>query len=624
MRKVVCDIETDGLLLEATKIHCIVCMDLDSGETYKFSNSKLTDLSLNDFVEFSKTVDTWIGHNWLGFDIFILNKFLLTDSTTKIHVKKVEDTLVMSRLFMQGKVKKHSIEAWANRLNIGVEKIENDDWQRLTPNMIDRCVNDVKLNAAVYRRLLKEGKGYSKDCVRIEHCMQYLLTKQKMRGAFIDVEQAERLYIDCYQQSGCIREKVQNEYPPVRKNTRTFRPRVVVDKKTGEKRLHGQDKRTLDNSLHEKNKDGTYTLYVMQDFNLDSPSQCVERLEKAGWKPVDFNKPTKKMVESGVTVGSPKINETNLATIPDTAPQGAKLISEYKMIVNRARTVKQWLDNVDENGRLHGDVISVGAWTQRCAHARPQTANIPGVRKASDGTILKGKEGGFGFECRSCWTVDDKDTRRIVGVDAKSIQLRVLAHYMDDPSYTDIILNDDPHTAHRDMLGLPPTDTGRDMAKRWMYAWLLGAGYGKLGRLMDGTPADAKESEKQFLERLPALAALKRRQRKEVNKGYFIGLDGRKVPALSDHLVMSGYLQAGEAVIMKKAYIDSSVAMKEMDADIVLFVHDEFQADSHLTCAEECGTIMVKAINNTTDFFKLKCPMEGDIPKIGTSWAYTH
>ena len=194
---------------------------------------------------------------------------------------------------------------------------------------------------------------------------------------------------------------------------------------------------------------------------------------------------------------------------------------------------------------------------------------------------------------------------------------------MNDPGYTERILNEDPHIVHRDIIGLTG-DTGRYTAKRFIYAWLLGAGYPKLGRLMGGTSGEAKDIERVLLERLPALVELKHRQKKDARRGWFRGLDGRCVPAKSEHLVMSGYLQSGEAIVMKKAYIEACVKMKEIDADIVLFVHDEFQADSSFTCAEECGIIMVRAINNTSEFFKLNCPMQGDTPKIGLTWATTH
>lgn len=622
MRKVVCDIETDGLLLEATKIHCIVCEDIDTGEIFEFTDSPLTCLNFDDFKEFASNVTLWIGHNWLGFDLFILNDLF----DMRIKPAQVEDTLVMSRLFCSGFFGQHSIEAWAKRLKIGIDKVENEDWSRLTPNMLERCVSDVKLNTALYRQLQRYGKGFSEASIRIEHNMQYLLTKQKIRGVYIDVPRAEEMYLECTRLSDDIRRKAQEAFPPVRKDIRTFRPRVVHDKKTGKPRIHGQDKRTLANNMYERNGDGTVTLFEMQEFNLDSSTQCVEKLNEAGWKPYEFNKVTAKQEADGQTVGTPKISEANLATLPDDAPEGARLISEYKMLVNRARTARQWLDSVDDNNRLHGDVRSVGAWTQRCAHSNPQTANIASVKHDDDGNILKGQEGRYGWDSRACWTVSDTSKRCIVGVDAKGIQLRVLAHYMNDPLYIKTVTEGDPHAFNRDSLGLPDTKEGRDSAKRWIYAWLLGGGSFKLGQILGTNAADAKEREAMFLERIPALADLKSRQLHDVRRGWFRGLDGRRVPAKSDHLVMSAYLQAGESVIMKKAYIDAAVGMMKegLDAEIVLFVHDEFQADSLLTCADRCGTILVEAINNTTDYFSLNCPMEGDEPKIGTSWADTH
>ena len=80
------DIETNGLRQEvikndytipkATKIHCIVAKDIDTGKVYPFPPDML-----HGFKEWSLGVDKFIMHNGVSFDGFILNKFLNTNIT---------------------------------------------------------------------------------------------------------------------------------------------------------------------------------------------------------------------------------------------------------------------------------------------------------------------------------------------------------------------------------------------------------------------------------------------------------------------------------------------------------------------------------------------------------------
>ena len=66
------DIETDDL--KATKIHCIVCQDPNSGEIFKFKPNQI-----DEGVKFLSTADRLIGHNIVGFDIPVVKKLTGTD-----------------------------------------------------------------------------------------------------------------------------------------------------------------------------------------------------------------------------------------------------------------------------------------------------------------------------------------------------------------------------------------------------------------------------------------------------------------------------------------------------------------------------------------------------------------
>ena len=67
----------------------------------------------------------------------------------------------------------------------------------------------------------------------------------------------------------------------------------------------------------------------------------------------------------------------------------------------------------------------------------------------------------------------------------------------------------------------------------------------------------------------------------DASRGYFDGLDGRKVQCNSEHLMLAGYLQNGEAVVMKHANVLWQKELKGLGIKYnqVDFVHDEWQTE---------------------------------------------
>ena len=144
------DIETDDL--KATKVWCIVAQDVETNKIYQFPPDKL-----KEGVELLASADKLIGHNILGFDIPIVQKFfdvnLLTD-------KEILDTLVLSRLFNPTREGGHSLEKWGYKL--GFQKIEFEDYLNYSEDMMKYCTRDVQLNTLVFKELRKESKCFSK------------------------------------------------------------------------------------------------------------------------------------------------------------------------------------------------------------------------------------------------------------------------------------------------------------------------------------------------------------------------------------------------------------------------------------------------------------------------------
>jgi len=120
----------------------------------------------------------------------------------------------------------------------------------------------------------------------------------------------------------------------------------------------------------------------------------------------------------------------------------------------------------------------------------------------------------YGKECRSCWTVPEGYD--LVGIDASGLELRMLAHYMDDKDYINEIINGDIHTTNQKLAGLE----SRNQAKTFIYALIYGAGDAKLGSVVGGSKQDGRQLKKRFINNLPSLKNLKDRVARASAKGY--------------------------------------------------------------------------------------------------------
>ena len=75
--KLVYDIETDGF--DATKVWCLVAHNLDSGTTYKFSDYDDSLPGMDDGCAVLNNAEVLMGHNIIGFDIFIHIFYYITE-----------------------------------------------------------------------------------------------------------------------------------------------------------------------------------------------------------------------------------------------------------------------------------------------------------------------------------------------------------------------------------------------------------------------------------------------------------------------------------------------------------------------------------------------------------------
>jgi DNA polymerase-1 len=565
--KIVWDIETDAL--DATTIHVLVAKVYGQEGYYIFRDREKFGL----FYEHHLGAE-WIGHNSIGFDSVVLSKLW----GITIPLGRQSDTLVMSRLYDPTLEGGHSLEAWGERL--GERKLPFKDFSQYSEEMKVYCKQDVKVTEKVYKHLHRMLYCFSMDSIRLEHATQYIIQEQVRNGFLLDKDVAMRIYTGASEEANRIEEAVTQYFPP------------IITERYSEK----TGKRLKDH---------------VEAFNLGSPTQIVKRLDEFGWKPTVATKTGK----------SWKICQENLDTIPDHMPDGTQMpecikdLKKWKILETRWKTAKDWLDRMDRDGRVHGQVIVPGTVTHRASHQNPNMANIPSI------TTERGLSGLFAYECREAWTVPSGFS--LVGTDAAGIQLRVLAHYMNDPEYTRTLLEGDIHTFNKEALGEFCKD--RPTAKTFIYAWLLGAGQAKVAQILGCTVRQAEQAMDNFLRSIPALKELKRKAGMAAQRGYLVGLDGRRIKIESEHKSLSVYLQGGETVIMRMAnYLWYTQAKKQkINFRQVVWVHDEWQTEVEETRAEDLGKLQVQAIRDTGKYFKLNCPLDGEY-KTGKNWAETH
>ena len=589
MKKVVCDIEADGLT--PSKIWCCVCRDVDSNEISIFR-----DGDADKAREFFSTVDKIIGHNFIGYDAIWLNKLWKAG----IKIDKIVDTLVLSRLadsFRGG----HSLKDWGEKL--GVYKDHHDDWSQWSQEMEDYCIQDVNVTLAVYNKLRKELAGFTKECIELEHWSQAILERQRMKGFLLDSDLALT-----------TKAQIDYEYCQIISQLKdVFPPRKVVTgqwtaKRTKSGELNAVSQRIIDSGLVEHIEGDLYNRITFKEFCIDSPKEIVERLQ-GYWTPTVMT-----------PAGQPKVCEENLNTLSDDAPDSLKLIKNCKVLKSRSTLIQSYFDACGDDGRVHGQVVSIGAGTHRMAHRNPNTGNIP-------------SKGLYGEVCRQMFTV--APGRKLVGCDAANIQLRVLAHYLKDDALIDQIVNKDMHYFFSQIYGLNPKGVeydesnhdmvnGRKKGKTCTFAIIMGAGVGKIGQILGGYDK-GKAAFDGLKKNIKGWTKFHKEIEYRAGVGYFTALDGRKIPLKSAHFGMSSYLQAGEAVIMKKAMVESYKEIKQLglDAYQVAVVHDEMQYDCDEECAEQVGKILQKNIIAAGEYYGLRCPLGADY-KIGNNWLETH
>jgi DNA polymerase I-like protein with 3'-5' exonuclease and polymerase domains len=575
-KELIFDIEADGLT--PNKIWCIVTKDIHTKAVNSFGPDEL-----QEGIKHLQSANTLIGHNILGYDLPALEK--LHNFTYR---GKIIDTLVLSRLFQPVRENGHSLKTWGYRVNY--HKAEQpDDFDSYNPEMLKYCQQDVMLNEIVFQHLDKESRNFSSESMALEHQVAKVMVEQEKTGFLFNVEKASMLLAELKTRMTEVEDEVQ----------KTFKPKWVEDKlvtpyvkKDGQLSVRGLTKEEYEKLL----KSGNYEPFMRKklvEFNLGSRKQIGEYLEDFGWKPEKFT-PT----------GQPIVDEGTLKKINHI--HEARLIAEFLLLQKRIAQISSWIDEL-QGERVHGRVIPNGTITGRMTHRSPNMAQVPSIHTP------------YGQECRACWIVPEG--YKLLGIDASGLELRVLAHYMQDDDYIDEVINGDIHTTNQNLAGLQT----RDNAKTFIYALIYGAGDAKIGKIINSNKVAGERLKNRFLKNLPALEILTNRVRQAAQRGFLKGLDGRKIFVRNGYAALNTLLQGGGAIVMKKAMclLHQKIKTQKLEAQFVANIHDEWQIQVKEDIAELVGEMGVESIEEAGQYYKMRCPLTGEY-KIGENWSETH
>lgn len=332
----------------------------------------------------------------------------------------------------------------------------------------------------------------------------------------------------------------------------------------------------------------------LKPFNPASRKQIGERLIEKGWKPKQFT-PT----------GLPKVDES---TLEDCDISEAQILARYFMLQKRTAMIDSWLKSCGEADRVHCQYRTLGAITNRMSCSNPNLQQIPSLRKP------------FGLECRQMWCADYGNV--LVDTDAAGLELRVLAHYMDDPYYTKEILDGDIHTANQKMAGLET----RDQAKTFIYALLYGAGDAKIGSVVNGTAKDGRDLRERFLSNLPSFSRLRDAVvHKGTSEGRLRAIDGRQLVVRHPHASINTLIQGSSAVLMKKWFMNTAANLKakKTGAKLVAMVHDEMVIECVKESVDYVSDCVKIAISQVNEEYNLRCKLDCDV-QTGNNWSEIH
>ncbi len=347
-------------------------------------------------------------------------------------------------------------------------------------------------------------------------------------------------------------------------------------------------------------------------FNINSNPQLREILfERLGL-------PVIKRVKSGPS--------TDVEVLETLAAQGHRLptlLIQYRQLEKLRSTYVEALPRMvnPETGRLHTSFNQTIAATGRLSSSDPNLQNIP-VRTELGAEIRRG--------------FIPAEVHLFVSADYSQIELRILAHYSEDPAFVDAFrAGADIHRQTAALIfGVPPeavTREMRDRAKTVNFAVIYGIGAFSLGARLGISNAEAKQFIDAYFERFPGVRRYLDEQIEKARElGYVETLTGRRryipeihsknynVRSFGERAATNAPIQGSSADLIKIAMIEIHRELRESGAAarMLLQVHDELLFEAP---RGEVDTLLRLVRTRMEGAAKLKVPLVVETG-IGEDW----
>lgn len=611
--RVIFDIETNGFYQDCTTVHCIALKRIGVDEDVLLFDTKQNNIAQG--LKILSDADCLIGHNIIEFDIPVLEK--LHPEYTYTH--NVLDTLNLSSI-VHPLMPKHSLEAWGKELGFSKlnpmtgqeytaeelkekKKIKDNAWDVYTDEMGAYCKQDVRITELVlWRCNIEDIPEY---VIELSNKFSWIISNQVRTGCLIDKTALEQL-----------NEVILQDEATAEQNLKAMLPSFTDYSFKVVKRNNQSKGQKAGDIVCEE---------VITEFNLNSTFHWMRFLKEK----YNFEPPMKRRKGKEEPTASLDDEVLNTLDYPEV-----KELLRYKvaskirgMIYSKPNSIYNLLDS---NSVIHGKVATDGTVSGRCTHNNPNLATMPSVQKDSSGNIITGICGKYASEVRSLFI--PRPGYIFVGFDAQALEVRCLAHNINDPEFIDQIYNGDIHTWTQKKAGLHT----RKQAKTFMYAFLYGAGKQKLAEALSAgsdtkyTTQTVTKVINNFKEALPGLQLLLDKLQDEYAEYHgIIGLDGRLLQARSDYILLNLLCQSQGAIIMKQCLVSLNDELIKAglqinkDYTFLLNIHDEVQAEVRPEHLETYKVCVQRAVDKTNEILKLNCKLEIDL-KVGRSWAECH
>lgn len=624
MRRVVFDLEADGLMPEVTQVWCCVAQDVDTGEEFIFEPHQIQEM-----LSFLSSCKELIGHNIVEYDIPVLEKLYGFS-----YDGGVFDSLIVSRLQRAKRVKPpgckagpHSVEAWGMRFGRG--KPEHEDWSQYSPEMLHRCREDVEIQKMIYNYLLEEGKDHNWATARKAAFKFFeVMGKQEQYGWLMD---EEKIHSGIHMLDHWVRKIEAFVVPTIPKVREVAKEKQWHDKpftQAGKYKAHTINwMESVGLTPDDRPIGGSFTPVLYRDIDLGKQVEVKRYLLSQGWRPREWN-----TNDAGERT-SPKLRHDD--PFEGLVDKKARLIARRIQIIHRRGMLTGFLRDMGEDKRLRQSISGIAA-TGRLTHR--VIVNVPGSDKF------------FGKFIRKCFIC--KPGYVIIGTDSAACQNRMLAARVGDANFTNTILNGvkEKGTAihqvnQKNIKDIAGYEVSYKDSKNLNYAFMFGASDNKLGSIIGRDQQAGLRVREALLAIAPGFAdlveAITREWRAnaqvrtskwgkpEYYNGWVTGVDGRPVFIESEHTLLVYMLQSDEAILMQYAllYLYKWCTQRGWvhgrEYGFCANIHDEFQAEVREDIAEEFAALAEKSITTAGEYLKIACPHVGEADT-GRNWYETH